>query len=243
MSFQRSNPAAFNQANWTSELVGFCLRKDCGVCRARVKHKSGSCRREGSGGYFYPSLQPCSPWVWWTIEQEPPIPAVKGLTRNEELDLRVPRISTLPNTASFSVELQAPEGNVLAHLHGEGTVSSHFPRSKSSLQHVLHGRRVFGRKGHGGDGRHRERWSTRSYIFSPPLTQIFLCLAKKGGLGVEGLPWMVFTSHRSTTVFLIKPSRAQPGAPCTILRNISHCFGGLLTRGRMHSKIFQVILS
>lgn len=50
---------------------------------------------------------------------------------------------------------------------------------------------------------------------------------KVGGSGVEALPWMVFISHRSTTLFLIKPSRAQPGAPCVILSNISHCFGGL----------------
>lgn len=63
-------------------------------------------------------------------------------------------------------------------------------------------------------------------FFSPPCTQIFLCLAGGGVSGVEALPWMVFTSHRSTTVFLIKPSGAQPGAPCVILRNISHCFRG-----------------
>lgn len=56
------------------------------ICRNLGKQKSGSCRRGGIERHFYPTFQPCFPWMWWraTIKCEPCIPTIQSLTRSEK---------------------------------------------------------------------------------------------------------------------------------------------------------------
>lgn len=236
MSFQRSNPAAFSQANWTSELVGFCLRKDSGVCRARVKHKSGSCRREGRQWRIFPPI--------FAALLSLSVMESDNRARAAHLSCQGPH-QELRAWSQGTEDLNLIKHGILqcgaAGIWGK-CMSSPICMGKELCRPIFWGIKVhsnmccmggesLGGKGTvvmGGTGSGK----ALTVIFFPPLsslpqTQIFLWLAKKGGSGVEGLPWMVFTSRRSTTVFLIKPSGAQPGAPCRILHNISHCFGGL----------------
>lgn len=170
----------------------------------------GSCGREGTERYFYPTFQPCFPRV-------------------SDNHMRAVHLSR-----------QGPHQKRKAKSQGTGGLKPYGTRQPSALSRrnrretsspACTGKCVipFSEEQKftptcvaweacgflGGKG--MVTWGTRNgeelsaiffFVLFCFLSHPNISVPCKRRSGVVALPWMVFISHRSTTVFLIKPSRA-----------------------------------
>lgn len=120
--------------------------------------------------------------------------AIKGPTSSKKLNLKAPEILNLIEHGSLQLQAAGIGGKL--HLPAWENVLSHFLRSKSSLQHVVHGRCVcLGVEGMVTLGtRNGEALSAAFFIiFIFPLAPKYFCSLQKE-VRCCNSPWMVFST-------------------------------------------------
>lgn len=178
------------------------------ICRNLGKQKSGSCRRGGIERHFYPTFQPCFPWMWWraTIKCEPCIPTTQSLTRSEKSKSQdTGDLKPYWTQKLSALSRRNRRESVLTRLHGKVCRPIFWGAQVHSNMCCMGGGCLWG-QGH-PDVRYQECWSALGYFFSflPSHPNISVTCRRRSGVAAR--PWMVFILHSSTTVFLIKPSR------------------------------------
>jgi len=185
------------------------------------------------------------PYVWWADAARPCSSAIKGLTSSKKWNLKAPAmLNLIRKWQSSAPSCRKWRQTSSSACTGKCVVPFSEEQKFTATCGAWEACMLEGRRHH--DVRYGEWWSALSWVFFlfPFCTLLFLCLAKGGQvLQLSPLLGCFLVLHWSTTVLLIKPSRAQPGAPCAAYVMEIVAPEGSLTWGWMDWKPFQVILS